>query len=70
MNELPYGARTVAEMERNQAALGDDGQERPRTWDERFGYVQRPLPLVPVVWTVVMLVTICGLLWLAALLGW
>jgi hypothetical protein len=45
---LPYGARTIEEMERNQARLGP-WQERERSWDERFGYYQRPMPLGPLV---------------------
>jgi len=66
---LPYGARTVEEMERNQARLGDAWQEVPRTWDERFGYYQRPMPLVPVFGTIGIIGLVVGVCVLLTWLG-
>jgi hypothetical protein len=66
---LPYGARSVEEMERNQARLGEAWQEIPRTWDERFGYVQRPMPLVPVFGTLGIIALVVGVCVLLAKLG-
>jgi hypothetical protein len=59
-SRLPYGARSVEEMERNQARLGEAWQECPRTWDERLGYVQRPMPLLPLVWTGIIVALVVG----------
>ena len=61
---LPYGARTVAEMARNQARLGEQWQEIPRTWDERMGYVSPPVPLLPIVCTVGMIAAVFGVVFL------
>jgi hypothetical protein len=68
-NRLPYGARSVEEMERNLAALGENWQEIPRTFDERFGYYQRPMPLVPLVWTGIIVALVVGVVVVGSYLG-
>jgi hypothetical protein len=57
-------------MERNQARLGEKWQEVPRTWDERFGYVQRPMPLPPVFGTIGIIVLVVGVCVLLTKLGY
>jgi hypothetical protein len=68
-SRLPYGARSVEEMERNQARLGEAWQEIPRTWDERLGYVQPPMPLVPVFGTLGIIALVVGVCVLLTKLG-
>jgi hypothetical protein len=58
---LPYGARNEEEMERNQARLGARWQERERSWDERIGDYGPALPLLPLVVTASLLVTVIGI---------
>ena len=69
-SRLPYGARSVEEMERNLAALGENWQEIPRTFDERFGYVQRPMPLLPVFGTIGIIGVVVGACVLFTWLGY
>jgi hypothetical protein len=69
-SRLPYGARSVEEMERNQARLGEAWQEIPRTWDERLGYVQRPMPLLPVFATIGIIGLVVGACVLLTRLGY
>jgi hypothetical protein len=57
---LPYGARSEEEMQRNQARLGERWQERERSWDERVGDYGPALPLLPLVVTASLLVTVIG----------
>src|SRR5215813_13519847 len=66
---LPYGARSVEELERNQARLGPYWQERQRSWDERCGDYGPALPLRPLVWTAAMVAMAVGGLVLLSLLG-
>ena len=58
---LPYEARSKEEMQRNLARLGPYWQERQRTWDERLGDVRPPLPLFPVVCTVLIILGVVGI---------
>jgi hypothetical protein len=58
---LPYGARSTEEMQRNQARLGERWQERERSWDERVGDYGPALPLLPLVVTASLLVTVIGI---------
>jgi hypothetical protein len=57
---LPYGARNEAELQRNQARLGERWQERQRSWDERVGDYGPPLPLLPLVVSASIVVTVIG----------